>query len=55
MSFVSSTSAQVIPRTSPDRAAVRIANVSAFAAMPGRFASSTKNPGACRQSSAAWC
>ena len=51
----SSTSPQVIPRTSPERAAVRIAKASAFAAMPSRCARSTMNAGASRQSSAAWC
>ena len=46
---------QIMPRTSPDRAAVRIVNPSARASMPDRFASSAMRAGAWRQSRAAWC
>ena len=44
-----------MPRTSPERAAVRIANASAFAAMPSAHCQFGHERGACRQSSAGWC
>jgi hypothetical protein len=43
----------LIPRTSPERAAVRIAKASALAAVPARFRNSAIKAGATRRSRAA--
>ena len=50
-----STSPQVIPRTSPDLAAVKIANSRALAATPSRLRSWDMNVGISPYGRAAWC
>ena len=50
-----STSPQVIPRTSPVRAAVRMAKRKASAAIPTRPSSAARKAGTCCHGKAGWC